>query len=211
MREREELRRAAAEQPGFYSPAAHLLIPAIGGLAIVIACALALRAVRPWELGFAAFVFVLSNAVEWRTHRDVLHKRFAPLGVLYDRHTPVHHRIYVAGDMEMRNPREFRLVLLPAYGIFAILLITAPPAALLYSLGQRNLGLIYLIVTTSYVLLYEWLHLAYHLPERYLIGPFRVIRSLRRHHEVHHDPANMQKGNFNVTVPLWDWVRGTTL
>ena len=211
MRERDQLRKDAVERPGFYSPAGHLLAPGLIGLCLIAACALSIRSLRPWELAFAAFVLVLSNAVEWRTHRDVLHKRFAPLGILYDRHTPVHHRIYVAGDMQMRDPREFRLVLLPATGILAILLMTAPPAALLWLLGQHNLGLIYLMVTTAYVLLYEWLHLAYHLPERYYLGPLRLIRSLRHHHEVHHDPANMQKWNFNVTVPLWDWVRGTTL
>jgi sterol desaturase/sphingolipid hydroxylase (fatty acid hydroxylase superfamily) len=35
------------------------------------------------------------------------------------------------------------------------------------------------------------------------------VRALRRHHAVHHDPELMQRWNFNVTVPLWDLVRGT--
>jgi sterol desaturase/sphingolipid hydroxylase (fatty acid hydroxylase superfamily) len=35
------------------------------------------------------------------------------------------------------------------------------------------------------------------------------VRILRRHHAIHHDPRLMQRYNFNVTVPLWDWVRGT--
>ena len=26
---------------------------------------------------------------------------------------------------------------------------------------------------------------------------------------MHHDPKLMQRWNMNVTVPLWDWVRGT--
>jgi len=26
---------------------------------------------------------------------------------------------------------------------------------------------------------------------------------------VHHAPELMQKWNFNVTIPLWDWVRRT--
>jgi hypothetical protein len=209
LSERDELRRRATARAGWYSPWAHLLTPSLFGLAVVVAMALSLRDVKWWELAFAAGVYVLSNAVEWRAHRDLLHKRFAPLGVLYDRHTPIHHRVFVAGDMEMRDPREFRLVLLPAFGVIAIVLITAPPAALLWISGQRNLGALYLLVTTAYVVLYEWLHLSYHLPERMLVGPLRAIRVLRRHHERHHDPRLMQRWNFNVTVPLWDWVRGT--
>jgi sterol desaturase/sphingolipid hydroxylase (fatty acid hydroxylase superfamily) len=40
----------------------------------------------------------------------------------------------------------------------------------------------------------------------------RRIRSspwLREQHRRHHHPRLMQRWNFNVTVPLWDWVRGT--
>jgi sterol desaturase/sphingolipid hydroxylase (fatty acid hydroxylase superfamily) len=60
-----------------------------------------------------------------------------------------------------------------------------------------------------YVLSYEWLHLAYHLPQDTVLGRNPLVRVLARHHARHHDPRLMQKWNFNVTVPLWDWVRGT--
>lgn len=206
---REQLRRKAAARPGFYSPWLHLAAPSLSGLAVVIACAAALRDLRGIDWAFALFVLVLSNAVEWHTHRDLLHKRFGPLGVLYDRHTPLHHRVFVAGEMAMRDTSEFRLVLLPAYGIAALLVVTAPPAALLWWLGQHNFAALYLLVTTAYTVLYEWLHLSYHLPDAALVGPLRVLRALRRHHEAHHDPRLMQQWNFNVTVPLWDLVRGT--
>ena len=209
MSDREALRTRAVEKPGFYSPWLHLFTPSVIGAVVVVACARVLRDVRPWQLAFAAFVFVLSNAVEWRVHRDALHKRFPFMEILYERHTPLHHCIFIKGEMSLRDPREFRLILLPAFGILAILSITAPPAALLYWLGQRNLAALYLLITTAYVVLYEWLHLSYHLPEAWLLGPLRAIRVLRQHHETHHDPALMQRWNFNVTVPLWDYVRGT--
>jgi sterol desaturase/sphingolipid hydroxylase (fatty acid hydroxylase superfamily) len=35
----------------------------------------------------------------------------------------------------------------------------------------------------------------------------RATRALRRHHERHHAPE--RRWNFNVTVPLWDVLRGT--
>jgi sterol desaturase/sphingolipid hydroxylase (fatty acid hydroxylase superfamily) len=60
-----------------------------------------------------------------------------------------------------------------------------------------------------YVVSYEWLHLAYHLPADSFIGRRWLIARLRRHHALHHDPRLMQKWNFNVTFPIWDRVRGT--
>ena len=144
-----------------------------------------------------------------RVHRDLLPQRFAPLGVLYDRHTPEHHLIFVSDDMSLREPREFRLVLIPVTGIVAIFLVTAPPAALFWSLGQINLASLYLTATILYVVSYELLHLTWHRPESSRIGSLRLVRALRRHHAIHQDPRLMQRWNFNVTVPLWDLVRRT--
>jgi sterol desaturase/sphingolipid hydroxylase (fatty acid hydroxylase superfamily) len=61
----------------------------------------------------------------------------------------------------------------------------------------------------GYSVSYEWLHLSYHLPRESGIGRRGVIQRLRRHHAIHHDPRLMQRWNFNVTIPFWDWVRGT--
>jgi hypothetical protein len=210
--ERDRLRREALQaEPRWYSPWLHVALPSLFGLGIAAAALAQIRHLRLWELGFFAGVLVLSNATEWRAHRDLLHKRFRPLGVLYDRHTPQHHMIFVRGDMALRDPREFRLVLIPIYGIVAIFFVTAPPAALLWSFGQINLAALYLAATMLYVVSYEWMHLAWHLPETSFIGSLRLVRLLREHHAVHHDPRLMQRWNFNVTVPLWDLVRRTYL
>jgi hypothetical protein len=206
---REELRERAVEKPGFYSPWLHLLTPSLVGAVVISLCGARLHDVTALQIVFAFGVFVLSNAVEWRAHKKLLHARWAPLGMLYDRHTPVHHKLYQRGSMAMKDPREFRVVLLPAFGILAILAITAPPAALLFLLGQSNLACLWLMVTTGYVVLYEWLHLSYHLPEPWLVGPLRLTKWLRLHHELHHDPELMTKWNFNVSLPIWDLVRRT--
>ncbi len=207
--ERDRLRREAL--PGWYSPWAHLAFPSLFGLGVAAAALWQVRDLRPGQLGFFLFVLVLSNATEWRVHRDLLHKRFPPLGVLYDRHTPEHHLIFVRGDMALCEPREFRLVLIPAYGIVAIFFVSAPPAALLWSFGQINLAALYLAATMLYVVSYELMHLTWHLPADSRIGSLRLVRILREHHAVHHDPRLMQRWNFNVTVPLWDLVRRTYL
>jgi sterol desaturase/sphingolipid hydroxylase (fatty acid hydroxylase superfamily) len=191
-----------------YSPLFHLATPSVVGLGLIAASLACLRAVRWWELLLVPFVYVLSNAVEHRAHRLALHRRSPGLTVLYDRHTPVHHRIFVARDMAIRDRREFAIVLLPWFGIVAIFAMTAPITAGLWLL-ERNLACLFVATTMFYVLSYEWLHLSYHLPPTHPVGRLAIVQRLRRHHATHHHPPLMQKWNFNVTVPLWDHVRGT--
>jgi sterol desaturase/sphingolipid hydroxylase (fatty acid hydroxylase superfamily) len=207
---REAFRRAlVARIPAWYRPWLHLAFPSLVGLAIVTGALAGLRDLRAWQLVMAPAAWVLLNAGEWRVHRDLLHKRTWPLYVLYDRHTPEHHRVFVTDDMAIRSVREFRLVLIPFYGILAAALAALPIPIAFAAAGQRNLGLIFLAVAMLYTVSYEWLHLAYHLPSTSRIGRSALIGRLRRHHAVHHAPALMQRWNFNVTVPLWDLVRGT--
>jgi hypothetical protein len=209
--ERDRLRRESLEAPGWYSPWAHLAAPALFGVGVAAFALSQLHDLKLWQVGFALVIFLLCNATEWRAHRDLLHARFPPLGVLYDRHTPQHHMIFVTDDMAMRSAREFRLVLIPAYGILAIFAVTVPEAIALWWLGQTNLAALFTAVTMLYVVSYEWLHLSYHLPETSRIARLWLVRVLRRHHAIHHDPRLMQRWNFNVTLPLWDIVRGTRL
>jgi hypothetical protein len=208
--DRERLRaRLVAAIPRWYSPWLHLAFPSLVGLGIVAASIAACRGVRPLEWLTVPIVWLVSNAFEWRVHRDVLHRRTPGLRVLYDRHTPEHHRVFVTDDMAMREAREFRLVLIPAYGIVVIALVDVPIALGLAALGLRNVGALALATSIGYTVAYEWLHLAYHLPSEHPISRLGVVRALRRHHAIHHAPELMQRWNFNVTVPLWDWVRGT--
>lgn len=195
--------------PEGYSPLAHLVVPSVIGLSLVAGSLLLLRDTTALDVWFVPLVFMMSNAIEWRAHKHLLHRRTWPLEILYDRHTPIHHRIYMTDDMAMRSRREFFFVLIPAYGIVAVALAVLPIAAVLFALHQRNLACLFVATTMGYVVSYEWLHLAYHMPETSFVGRLWIVRALRRHHAVHHDPRLMQKWNFNVTVPLWDWVRST--
>lgn len=199
-----------AEIPGWYSPWAHLAFPSVVGLGVIAWALESLRELRAWQLAIVPITWVVSNAVEWRAHRDVLHKRTWPLEALYDRHSPKHHVVFVTDDMALRGVREFKFVLLPFYGIVAIFVMVFPVAFFLRWLGQVNLSALFLATTMGYVLSYEWLHLAYHLDEDSFIGRLPLLGVLRRHHATHHDPSLMRRWNFNVTVPLWDWVRRTS-
>ena len=198
-----------AKIPGWYSPWVHLAFPSLVGLGLIATAICCLRDLQLWQLAAVPIVYLISNAAEWRAHRDLLHKRTPPLQVLYDRHTPEHHRVYVRDDMSIRSSKEFRLVLIPAYGVLLIFVSTFPITCGLFSAGQQNLACLFVATTMGYVVGYEWLHLSYHLPATSFIGKRWIVRILRKHHATHHQPELMQKWNFNVTVPLWDWVRGT--
>jgi hypothetical protein len=198
-----------ARIPRWYSPWLHLAFPAVAGVAVAALALSRLEAPRAWQLLLVPVFLVVANAIEWHAHRGLLHRRTRPLEVLYVRHTPQHHAVYVADDMFIRDWREAKLILLPAWGILAILAAATPFAAAFLALGQPNLAALWVASVAAYVLAYEWLHLAYHLPADGAVGRLEVTRWLRRHHQRHHAPQLMQRWNFTVSVPLWDHVRGT--
>src|SRR4030095_4295843 len=182
----------------------HLAFPSLVGLGL-IACAFAiLEQPTPLELLAVPLILTLANLNEWHIHRNILHQRTWPLELLFWRHTPEHHVIFVRQDMAMRATREFRLVLIPFYGILAIFVTALPITAALWFYVSHNVALLWVASTMGYVVAYECLRLAYPLPESKRIGRSGLIRRLRRHHAMHHTPELMQRWNFNVTVPLAD-------
>jgi hypothetical protein len=202
-------RELVARIPRWYVPWVHLTGPSLIGLAL-ISCALSrVRHPSIWELLSLLPVLAVSNASEWALHKGVLHHRVRGLGFAFERHTPQHHGAFASASLAIRDPRELKLVLLPAFGVLGMFLGAIPPGVALAALVSPNVGALWVATTIAYVLAYEWLHLSYHLPEDGPVGRLALVRVLRRHHAIHHTPEFMQRWNFNVTVPLWDWIRGT--
>ncbi len=207
---REEFRaEMLARIPRWYSPAAHLVLPPLAALAIAAFAVSRIHDLRLWQISLIPVFLVLANALEWHLHRGLLHRRTRFLESLYIHHTPQHHALYVSDAMAIRSARELKFVLLPGYGILAILAATSPVVVLFFAVREPNLAALWVASAVAYLLAYEWLHLAYHLPGSSRIGGLPLIQRLRRHHQLHHVPVLMQRWNFNVTVPLWDLVRGT--
>jgi hypothetical protein len=161
---------------------------------------------RTWLTVPLAFVF--ANYFEWRIHRGPLH-RPGWLRILYKRHTLLHHVWFQTETMAVRSHREMKFVLFPLPALFGAALVALPPALLCGLLAGPEAGRVFYLVAISYYLLYEWLHLAYHLPAETWLGRNPVIRWMRQHHARHHDPRLMVHRNFNVTFPLWDALLGT--
>ena len=195
--------------PPRYSPWLHLGSMTASALALAALALALLRDVTTWQLSLVPAFLLLGNALEWHVHRDLLHRRTRPVQILYVRHTPQHHALYVADDMEVHSARELRFVLLPPYAVVAILAIVSPFPIALALAGQPNVALLFVATTALYLTAYEWLHLAFHLPVGGGLARFGPLRAARRHHRVHHASHLKNRWNFNVTFPLWDLVRGT--
>ena len=195
--------------PKGYSPWLHLACTAgVGVVALVLGC---LQLTRPTLLEWLTvpIVFVIANGFEWRAHKDLLHHRRKPMHALYDRHTPEHHMVFGYDDMAIRSTSELKLVLIPAIGVAAIVLTAAPIAWLLGHFWSPNRGWLMLMTSALYVVGYELSHLSYHLPADSFIGRMHLVRVLREHHRRHHHPRLMQRWNFNVTIPLFDFLHRT--
>jgi hypothetical protein len=199
-----------ASTPRWYRPGAHLVLPALFGIAIVSVAVSSVSALKPWQLVAVPVVVVVQNLAEWYTHKSVMHRPIRHLDAIYHGHTLVHHRAFTGRDMSIRDWRELRLILIPAHVFLLLVLIFLPIGAVLALVGQRNLAALYAIAVTSYTFSYEWLHVCFHLPADGLIGRRRFIRRLRRHHELHHGKDRMGRWNFNVVIPLWDRLLGTS-
>jgi len=200
--------QARAEQVGpRYSGALHFAFVNAVSLSIIAIAASRLR--RPgWALLTVPLAFLYANLVEWLAHRGPMHAPKRLLRLVYRRHTLLHHAFFSAEAMSVESTRDFKMVLFPPvlliffFGGFAL-----PLGLLLGVLLGQNVAALFVITAMSYYLLYEWLHLAYHLGPR---AP-RLVGPLRRHHAAHHDPGNMTRGNFNITFPICDRLFGTCL
>jgi hypothetical protein len=196
--------------PRWYSPWAHLACTTGLGVVCLALGVIEVHHVRPLEWLVMPAVWLVANGFEWRVHKDVLHKRMPfPASNIYDQHTPNHHAVYMTNDMSMRSTREFRMVLMPAIGVAGIIVSIAPFAALVGLLLGANSGWLVFVSGGIYMVVYELTHLGYHVPADSFVGRMKLVRVLRRHHAVHHDPRLMNRWNFNVTFPLFDWLHGT--
>lgn len=202
-----------ARLPTRYSPTIHLAIPAAIGLAVLVVAFVRLQTnvLRPIELLSIPITLFASFGFEWRAHKDILHRRLPLLGLLYVRHELYHHVIFTDRDMAVKSRREWWFVLMPAYAVVLVFLTLVLPIAIVIELYvSTNVAMLVTMTSMVFFLSYEWLHLAYHLPLDHPIARLGIIAKLREHHRRHHEPRLMKQWNFNVTVPLFDWLYGTT-
>lgn len=204
-------REMMARVPARYSGRAHwafINLTTILGLGV---CLAQLEGMLWWHWLFVPGFFVFANAFEWWIHRGPMHHPTRGLRILYERHTLQHHVFYPADDMAFRDPRELFYILFPPLALPALLLVNLPIPLVLGSLVSANLAWLFFASVLAYYFVYEWFHFAHHLSRESWLGRRTLVGWLRRHHTRHHELTLMEKGNFNVSFPLWDWLLGTML
>jgi len=65
-------------------------------------------------------------------------------------------------------------------------------------------------VTTGMYLIYEFMHFCCHVDENWFVRNCPFVNTLRRHHTAHHNARLMMETNMNLTLPIADWLFGTS-
>lgn len=191
--------------PSYYNHYVHLIVPTLLVLA-VLTCSVFLMG--HFSFVTAAVTLFALFGFEWFVHKNVLHKPHFGLKSIYMQHT-LHHIIFTNTDMSIRSGKELNLVLMPAYAVVLVFLILTPLVALLWWTMSVSVAMSMLFTAMLFFISYEWLHLAYHLPEGHWLIRSRLMKYLKKQHQTHHDIRLMTKWNFNVTVPVFDWILST--
>lgn len=207
------LERLAKKVPSWYLPA-HLGV-SIGLLGALTALFVMLLPPEPlrWPAYAAAMSTVtLGNFVEYALHRWPMHRRYKRFVGFFRNHTIVHHRYFTKNAMDMERPSDLFYVLPSVWVILASSLTLVSTTAFLYVVFGPQIGLAGGASLGAFALMSEILHVAFHLPEKWMTLP--VLRSrwfqwVKRHHTIHHDPHVMRKWNFNIVIPLFDALLGT--
>lgn len=198
--------RLRSTTPAAYRWWRHVALIAAFLVGVVVLCLANLDEVRPLEWSATAAILLLILFGEWASHRYTMHRRVFPKAI-HHRHVVEHH-VFFAERMEIDAPEDLRWVLFPPWALPLLVLSVSPYYAALYWMGATNLAWLFLLVVVGYYGVYEIFHALTHLqPGEGIAG--RLHAAVSRHHRVHHDPALMDRWNFNFALPLFDWLFGT--
>jgi sterol desaturase/sphingolipid hydroxylase (fatty acid hydroxylase superfamily) len=195
--------------PAWYRGELHVLWTAACVLGPIGYCASQLRNLRALELLTIPGTFVFGSLFVWALHKYVLHRPQPGLRQAYVIHTLQHHRFYTYEHGEPAGRRDFYITLFPLLFGPGLAVTSLLLGRFVFSAISPNVGLLYASMSVGYYGLYELVHLASHLPADAPVLQLPLLRRLREHHRLHHDPRLMGKHNFNVVLPLFDWLFGT--
>lgn len=183
----------------------------VGG-AEMLYCFLQVSDPATWHFLLIPAALLFTNVGEYVAHRELGHKKRRWAKLFYSRHTGDHHSFFTHQDYLIDSSRDLRVVLFPAFLLVAVSALVAAPLGLLLGwLLAPSAGWLFAGSLLLGYLFYELVHLCDHLPDGHPLTQLPVFRQLREHHRLHHDPANATSRNFNVTLPITDWLLGTRL
>ena len=196
-------------RPG-YDGRLHLAATTAIGVAAFVFCLSRLDQVTPLAWITVPITYVIGNLLEYLGHQRLMHKLVKPLEFLYRRHAAEHHRYFTQEAMAVQSHRDFMAVIFPVkVSLFYMAGIATPLGVVAGLVFGSNVGWLVGATGVAYYQTYEAFHLMTHLPTDSWLGRRKVVGWMRHHHGIHHDPRRMRHVNFNITVPLWDWILGT--
>lgn len=195
--------------PPYYEPIFHITLPSVFAFSLLILSFLSIEKLLLIQLLTIPITILFLLLFEYFLHKKVMHKPTI-LRFLFEKHSQ-HHFLYSNDDMEIQDWKELHYVLMPAPAIFGAFSLTLFPGALLTLLFSNNVAWIFVTTAMIYFIFYEWLHLSYHLPKNNFISKLNIVKKLKKLHQTHHVFSNMNKYNFNVTIPLFDYLFKTKI
>jgi hypothetical protein len=208
---RNDYRRAAV--PYWYRGWFHYGIEFVGVLGTMAMALTHLQAPVATDLLAIPVFWVLSNLTEYLAHRFPLHLNRCWSRTAFREHTVLHHRYFPHTQIEIEDPRDYHRVLFPWFGTFFFIFAVGGPLFFVAQQVSSNFAILAFCTSIFGFLFYETVHLCCHLPDRSrvfavpLVG--RLLSWQKEFHRKHHDPRLMSAYNFNITVPLSDWIWGT--
>ncbi|POA50490.1 sterol desaturase [Pseudomonas sp. MPR-ANC1] len=201
-------RYRAAIHP-FYNPWLHGAFVLLFGVLAIGAFWSGVDQVHWLEWLTVPLTLLFFNFGVYMVHRHLGHHKKAFAKLFYARHAGDHHSFFTPGHMTYDSARDWRVILFPAWLIVIhTLLITLPLWWLIAQVNANVAGLFGGCMVLGY-LTYEVFHAAEHLPPANPLTRLPWIRQMRRLHELHHRRERMQERNFNIVLPLMDYLFGT--
>ncbi|MBD9606567.1 MULTISPECIES: SRPBCC family protein [Pseudomonas] len=211
MRQTTEAFRARyrADIHPLYNPWLHGAFVMLFGLLAIGGFWSTVHQVQPLEWLAVPLTLLFFNFGVYVVHRHLGHHKKRLARMFYDRHTGDHHSFFTPGHMTYDSARDWRVILFPAWLIVLhTLVITGPAWWLLAQLNSNVAGLFGGCMVLGY-LTYEVFHACEHLPPGNPVTRLPWIRQMRRLHELHHRRELMQERNFNIVLPLMDYLFDT--
>jgi hypothetical protein len=157
-------------------------------------------------------VWSLSCLGEYLAHRFPMHRPVPGLEFMFRRHGRVHHRYYTDQEIAGCDAKDVHATVLAPVQLFVLLLVGALPLSLgFWLLMGPDAARICAVSIIGYLCVFEWVHLACHLPADHPAVQLPFLRQAREHHRLHHAPRHMSTRNFQISNPWVDLPLGTRL
>jgi hypothetical protein len=191
-----------------YNPWLHAAFVLLYGVTCLVLLASTLQDVPAWQWLLVPLTLVFFSWGEYQVHKRLGHHKTHFGQLFYKRHTGDHHSFFVEGLMRYETPRDWRVILFPAW---LIVLYSLPLLAVWWLLAQVDGNLAALFAGSMLLgyLSYEVVHACEHLPAEHPLSRLPWIRQMRRLHALHHRRDLMHSRNFGIVHPLMDWLYGT--